>query len=70
MNNKYISHIAESKIKYHKQRARMSYEEKYKILLALQKIDFEMRNKNKTVNSISFNKRIWQTDSADDNTDE
>jgi hypothetical protein len=48
----------------------MSYEEKYKIMLALQKIDFEMRNKNKVGNSSSFHKRIWQTDLAGDKGDE
>ncbi len=43
----YILHIAETKMQYHKQQAKLSFEEKIKIVIALQKIDMEMRKKNK-----------------------
>lgn len=58
MNKNYISHIAESKIRYHKQSAKMSYEEKFKIILELQKIDCDMRN-NKLKNSKNIIKKVW-----------
>ena len=60
MNKNYISHIAESKVKYHKQRAKMPYEEKFRIVLELQKIDFEMRKNNKSRNAINSKYKVWQ----------
>lgn len=60
MTKDYISHIAESKVKYHKRRAKMPYEEKFRILLELQKIDSEMRKNNKSRNAISPNQKAWQ----------
>lgn len=47
MNKNYISHIAESKVDYHQSQSKLSYEEKVKIIIELQKIDAEMRKSNK-----------------------
>ena len=67
MDKKYILHIAESKVKYHKRQAKMSYEEKFRIVLELQKIDSEMRKDNKLKDATNFHHRsgfvrykVWQ----------
>lgn len=58
-NNKdYISHIAESKILYHKKKAQVPYEEKVKIILELQKINQEMRSKQNRKNDSKI-KKVW-----------
>lgn len=59
MSNNYILHLAESKLKYHQQQAKLPYEEKFKIILALQKIDSEMRNNNKLRNKNKIKYRAW-----------
>ena len=73
MDKKYILHIAESKAKYHKRRAKLSYEEKFRIVLELQKIDSEMRKDNKSRDVINFHRRsriakykVWQPERIDD----
>ena len=73
MDKKYILHIAESKVKYHKRRAKMPYEEKFRIVLELQKIDSEMRKDNKSRDVINFHRRngfakykVWQVQMIDD----
>ena len=73
MDKKYILHLAESKVKYHKRRAKMPYEEKFRIVLELQKIDSEMRKENKSRNTINFLRRggfpkynVWQPERIDD----
>ncbi len=67
MDEKYILHIAESKDKYHKRRAKMPYEEKFRIVLELQKINSEMRKNSKSRDANSFLRRnrfpkykVWQ----------
>jgi len=60
MNKKYISHIAETKAKYHKQQANLPFEEKIKIIVELQKIDFEMRKNNKKKAIDNKFHRIWK----------
>ena len=60
MDKNYIRHIAESKVKYHKTRTKMSYEDKFKIVLELQKIDCEMRKNNKFKSNSSSIPKIWQ----------
>jgi hypothetical protein len=59
MNDNYISKVAESKIKYHRQAAKMPFEEKFKIILALQKIDVEMRNNSKKINNDNIRFKVW-----------
>lgn len=60
MNKDYILNLAESKAKYHKQKTKMPFEEKIKILIELQKIDIEMIKNNKK-RKISNKLRItWQ----------
>ena len=60
MNKNYISHIAEAKIQYHKQQAKLPFEEKLKIIVELQKIDFEMRkNSKRKVRDNKF-RMVWQ----------
>lgn len=44
--NDTINKIAESKIRYHRKVSQIPFEEKYKIIVALQKIDLEFRKKN------------------------
>ena len=59
MNEDYILHVAESKAKYHKQKAKIPFEEKLKIIVELQKIDIEMIKSNakrKKSNKLRF---LW-----------
>ena len=60
MNKDYISHIAEAKIQYHKQQAKLPFEEKLKIIVELQKIDFEMRKNNKRKDRDNKFRMLWQ----------
>ena len=46
MNRNFIDQIAESKRRFHKKRAKMSFEEKIKIIVELQKINAEMKKGN------------------------
>jgi len=62
MNKNYISHIAETKIQYHKARAKMAYEEKIRIIIQLQKIDTEMRKNKKNKYSDKKLRMVWQLD--------
>jgi len=48
MSREFSNHIAESKIRYHKNRAKIPFEEKVKIIIELQKIDAEMRKGNRS----------------------
>ena len=60
MNRNYIVHIAETKVQYHKLRAKLPYEEKLKIIIELQKIDIEMRkNSNKKTDDNKF-RMVWR----------
>jgi hypothetical protein len=63
MNNYYITEIAESKAKYHRQRAQMPYEEKFRIILKLQKISSEMSKHNNSRVSVKSKFKIWQPES-------
>lgn len=60
MDNDYISKIAESKASYHKAKAKIPYEEKIKIIIALQKIDVEFHKTNPAAKSKYSNKNVWQ----------
>ena len=60
MNKDYILHIAYSKANYHKQKAMMSFEEKFKIIVELQKIDFEMRKSSKRPGADTKNRIAWK----------
>lgn len=62
MNKNYILHIGESKRKYHKNQSAISYEEKFKIILELQKIDSEMRKNNRPNDSFTYKYKMWQLD--------
>ncbi len=46
-------------MRYHKNRAKLSFEEKIKIIVELQKIDAEMRNKNRSEMKPKYH-QIWQ----------
>jgi hypothetical protein len=59
MNKNYISHIAESKVDYHRSQAKLSYEEKVKIIIELQKIDAEMRKNNKKRSASDKLRMVW-----------
>ena len=59
MNKNYISHIAESKIAYHRSQAKLPYEEKVKIIIELQKIDAEMRKNNKKRPANDKFRMVW-----------
>ncbi len=60
MNENYLSLIAESKAVYHKKRAKMSYEEKLKVIVELQKIECEMIKSNKKRKSGNKLRNVWQ----------
>ena len=60
MDKNYISHIAESKIHYHKTSSKMPFEEKVKLIVKLQQIELEMMNKNKKRKNSNKLKMVWQ----------
>ena len=62
MSNDYIKRVAESKIRYHRDRSKMPYEEKFRIILELQKIDVEIRNSNPSRINRRYNLSVWQID--------
>lgn len=60
MDKNYISHVAESKTVYHKNMAKMKYEDKVAVVLELQKIDHEMIRSNKNRKSTEKFRMLWQ----------
>ncbi|HRQ55613.1 MAG TPA: hypothetical protein PL018_15255 [Ignavibacteriaceae bacterium] len=60
MDKKYKLHIAESKTKYHRDQAQMPYEEKFKIILELQKINAEFAKINRSRANSNKYIKIWQ----------
>ena len=60
MDKNYISHISESKVDYHRSQAKLSYEEKVKIIIELQKIDAEMRKNNKQRSANDKFRMVWE----------
>ena len=60
MDKKYILQVAESKEKYHKAKAKIPYEEKFDIIIALQKIDAELYKHRSGKSNRSFDKKVWQ----------
>jgi hypothetical protein len=60
MDKKYILHIAESKIKYHRDQAKLPYEEKFKKILELQKINAEFAKNNKSRATTERVIKVWQ----------
>ncbi|HQI41300.1 MAG: hypothetical protein B6D44_02035 [Ignavibacteriales bacterium UTCHB2] len=60
MDKDYLSHIAEAKIKYHKKQAQIPYEEKFRIILELQKISAEMSRSSKNRKTNHKIIKVWQ----------
>jgi len=58
--SKFLKHTAESKVQYRKKTSKLPYEEKIKIIVELQKIDFEMRGKAGKSGPEYY--RVWQID--------
>lgn len=58
MQSKVIEHIAENKREFHKERAKLSFEEKIKIVVELQKIAIEMRKANPKRKNPEF-QMVW-----------
>ncbi|MEW6195434.1 MAG: hypothetical protein AB1521_09780 [Bacteroidota bacterium] len=56
--SKVIGKIAESKIKYHLSSAKATFEDKFKVICALQEIDLEFR-KNNPHKKIKYYYRVW-----------
>lgn len=54
-----MDQIVESKKRFHKKRAEMSFEEKVKIIVELQKINAEMRKRNPSQVKNNIYK-VWQ----------
>jgi hypothetical protein len=59
MNKEYILHIAESKAKYHRVQAHIPFEEKFKKILELQKINAEFAKINKSRASSIKSIKVW-----------
>lgn len=59
MSRSSINHIKDSKTRYHKNRAKIPFEEKIKIIVELQKIDAEMRKKNRNGLKPKYYK-VWE----------
>ena len=61
MNDRdYISGIAESKALYHINRAKVPFEEKLKIIIALQKLDIEMSRTNRSRKTRNKVMKVWE----------
>jgi hypothetical protein len=60
MDKNYLLHIAEMKDNYHKNRAKMPFEEKVKIIVELQKIENEFIKNNKNRNTKVKNRKVWE----------
>lgn len=60
MNEKYIKHVAESKKKYHKNQAKITFEEKFKKIIELQIIDSEFHKSERSSKNKKENKKVWQ----------
>lgn len=60
MDKNYILHIAESKIKYHRDQAKLPYEEKFKKILELQKINAEFAKINKSRANSHRVIKVWK----------
>lgn len=58
MDKNYLLHVAESKAAYHKNQAKMAYEEKVKIIIELQKVKDEFQRSNG--NSPEPGKNVWR----------
>ncbi|MEW6654751.1 MAG: hypothetical protein AB1394_14965 [Bacteroidota bacterium] len=65
MNKKYIKNLAVSKKKFHLSKAKMPFEEKINIIIALQKLDAEMAKINKSRCNSNKQKFIWQIDTQE-----
>jgi hypothetical protein len=60
LNNDYILRIAESKTKYHRDKSKMNYEEKFNIIISLQRLALEIKNNNPSKSKNKLNHQIWQ----------
>jgi hypothetical protein len=60
MDKNYLLHVAETKVNYHKNRAKMPYEEKVKIIVELQKIENEFIKNNKNRKTNSKYRKVWE----------
>ena len=60
MKKSYITNIAKTKSDFHRSRAKLSYEDKIKIIIELQKIDSEMMKRNKNRSSKSKLRLVWE----------
>lgn len=58
MDKNYLLHVAESKVAYHKNQAKMGYEEKVKIIIELQKVKDEFQRSNR--NKPKPGKNVWR----------
>lgn len=59
MNKSLLNNLTESKKRFRKKLAKLPYEEKVKIVVELQKINFEMRKMNPHRSNSSIQK-VWQ----------
>ncbi|MGD1007801.1 MAG: hypothetical protein ABR980_11290 [Ignavibacteriaceae bacterium] len=60
MNKNYLLHVAETKVNYHKNRAKMPFEDKVKVIVELQKIENEFIKNNKTRNTKVKYRKVWE----------
>ena len=61
MNNPdYTSLIAKSKDSFHNRRARVSFEEKLKVIIELQKLDIEMSRSNHSRKTRNKGMKAWE----------
>jgi hypothetical protein len=60
MINDYTLKIAESKAKYHHSKSKASYEEKFNVVLKLQKFDSEIRKSNPLKSKKKAYHKAWQ----------
>lgn len=60
MDKNYLSHVAETKNIFHKDRAKIPFEEKIRIIIALQKIESEFIKKNKGRKTNDKYRKVWE----------
>ena len=62
MNNEYLRNLSNQKSVFHKKCAKTPYEEKFKIIIELQKMSIEMQNRNAKRPGRDKKRCVWRVE--------
>ncbi|HPO55869.1 MAG TPA: hypothetical protein PKY46_07685 [Ignavibacteriaceae bacterium] len=62
MNNEYLKNLSDHKSVFHKKGAKTPYEEKFKIIIELQKMSIEMQNRNAKRPGRDKKRCVWRVE--------